>query len=93
MFKYIDIFAATNVKATHICSVKNINVFAIFQDRNFNVMLANELTLKSSLYFTQNWKKNKDIFLHVNPFTPKLLTLTLPSLKLDTSTVANGGSL
>ena len=25
--------------ATHIFSAKNINVFAIFQDRNFNVML------------------------------------------------------
>ena len=28
-------------KATHIFSAKNINVFAIFQDRNFNVTLAN----------------------------------------------------
>ena len=26
-------------KATHIFFCKNINVFAIFQDRNFNVML------------------------------------------------------
>ena len=26
---------------THIFSAKNINVFAIFQDRSFNVMLAN----------------------------------------------------
>ena len=30
-----------NAKATHIFSVKNISVFAIFQDRNFNPMLAN----------------------------------------------------
>ena len=28
-------------KATHIFSAKNMNVFAIFQDRNFNVTLAN----------------------------------------------------
>ena len=26
-----------NAKATHIFSVKNTNVFAIFQDRNFNI--------------------------------------------------------
>ena len=38
IFKYKDIFVA---KATHIFSAKNINVFAIFQDRNFNIMLAN----------------------------------------------------
>ena len=43
---YIDIFAAKNVssfcnaKAIHIFSAKNIAVFAIFQDRNFNVTLA-----------------------------------------------------
>ena len=30
-------------KATHIFSTKNINVFAIFQDRNFNIMLTNNL--------------------------------------------------
>ena len=29
-----------NAKATHIFPAKNINVLAIFQDRNFNVMLA-----------------------------------------------------
>ena len=29
-----------NAKATHIFFSKNINVFAIFQDRNFNVTLA-----------------------------------------------------
>ena len=34
-----------NAKATHIFSAKNINVFAIFQDRNFNVMLANNFVL------------------------------------------------
>ena len=28
-------------KATHIFSAKNINVFAIFQDRNFDITLAN----------------------------------------------------
>ena len=28
-------------KATHIFSAKDSNVFAIFQDRNFNVMLGN----------------------------------------------------
>ena len=30
-----------NGKTTHIFPAKNINVFAIFQDRNFNVKLAN----------------------------------------------------
>ena len=30
-----------NAKATHIFSAKNINIFAIFQDGNFNVTLAN----------------------------------------------------
>ena len=30
-----DIFAA-NAKATHIFSAKNINVFATFQERNFD---------------------------------------------------------
>ena len=30
-----------NAKATHIFSAKNIYVFAIFQDRNFNVTSAN----------------------------------------------------
>ena len=29
-----------NAKATHIFSAKNINVFAIFQERNYNVTLA-----------------------------------------------------
>ena len=28
-------------KPTHIFSAKNINIFAIFQYRNFNIMLAN----------------------------------------------------
>ena len=32
-----------NAKATHIFSAKNINVFAIFQDINSNVTLANNL--------------------------------------------------
>ena len=30
-----------NAKATHIFSVKNINVFARFHNRNFNFTLAN----------------------------------------------------
>ena len=30
-----------SAKATHIFSVNNINLFTIFQDRNFNVTLAN----------------------------------------------------
>ena len=30
-----------NAKATQIFSAKNINVFAIFQDRNFNITSAN----------------------------------------------------
>ena len=30
-----------NAKAIHILSAKNINVFAMFQDRNFKVTLAN----------------------------------------------------
>ena len=30
-----------NAKSTHIFSAKNINIIAIFQDRNFNIMLAN----------------------------------------------------
>ena len=34
-----------NAKATHIFSAKNINVFEIFQDRNFNVMLANNFVV------------------------------------------------
>ena len=44
-FKYIDIFAAKNVSsfcnanATHVFN-QNINVFAIFQDRNFNITIA-----------------------------------------------------
>ena len=32
-----------NAQATHILSAKIINVFAIFQDRNFNLTLANDL--------------------------------------------------
>ena len=39
VFSYFDIFAAKNV--THIFSAKHINVFDIFQNRNFNIMLAN----------------------------------------------------
>ena len=31
------------LQATHIFSAKHINVFAIFKDRNFNVMLASNL--------------------------------------------------
>ena len=31
----------SNARATHIFSAKNINVFAVFQDGNFNIMLAN----------------------------------------------------
>ena len=33
----------SNAKATHIFPAKNINVFAIFQDRSFNVTLANNI--------------------------------------------------
>ena len=42
-FIYIYVFAAKMwvAKATHIFFSKNINVFAIFQDRNFNVTFAN----------------------------------------------------
>ena len=32
-----------NAKATHNFSAKNMNVFAIFQDRNSNITLANNL--------------------------------------------------
>ena len=53
---YIDIFAAKNVssfciaKATHIFFSKMyINVFAIFHDRNFNVMLANNSVVLNNL--------------------------------------------
>ena len=35
------LYSFCNAKATHAFSVKNINVFAIFQDRNFNFTLAN----------------------------------------------------
>ena len=43
---YLAIFAAKNVSSFAMEKLliffqKNINVFAIFQDRNFNVMLAN----------------------------------------------------
>ena len=41
-----------NAKATHILSAKNINVFAIFQDRNFNVILANNCALVFHNLFT-----------------------------------------
>ena len=45
-FEYIDIFAAKTTKATHVFfAAKNINVFAIFQDSNFNVMIANSTSL------------------------------------------------
>ena len=30
-----------NAKAAHIFSAKNIDIFAIFQNRNFNITLAN----------------------------------------------------
>ena len=30
-----------NAKATHTFSAKNINVFAVFQDRNYNITIAN----------------------------------------------------
>ena len=40
IFKFIDIFCCKNMSYSH-CFSKNINVFAIFQDRNFNVTLAN----------------------------------------------------
>ena len=45
IFKFIEIFAAKfcNTKATHIFSAKTINVLAIFQDRSFNVTLANNV--------------------------------------------------
>ena len=33
-----------NAKATHILSAKIINIFAVFQDTNFNVMLANSIS-------------------------------------------------
>ena len=39
--KYIDIFAARIVKSYSHFFSKNIDVFAIFQDRNLNVALAN----------------------------------------------------
>ena len=35
-----------NAKATHIFLAKNINVFSIFQDRNFNINLAVNLVKK-----------------------------------------------
>ena len=47
IFKYIDIFAAkmwvafAMQKLLTFLQQKNINVFAIFQDRNFIIMLAN----------------------------------------------------
>ena len=36
--QFLDTLAGT-AKATHIFSGKNVNVFAIFQDRNFNQWL------------------------------------------------------
>ena len=41
-----------NVKATHIFSARNINVFAIYQDRNFNVTLANNFV---KFWTTGSW--------------------------------------
>ena len=38
-----------NAKAIHIFSAKNISVFAIFQDRNFNVTLANNFVWALSI--------------------------------------------
>ena len=47
VFSNTLIFCCKNLsrvcKVTYIFSVKNINVFAIFQDRNFNISLANNL--------------------------------------------------
>ena len=34
-----------NAKAINMCSAKNTNVFAIFQDRNFNIMFAKDFLL------------------------------------------------
>ena len=43
IFKYIDIFFffAAKMEVAYIFSAKNVNAFAIFHDRNFNVMSAN----------------------------------------------------
>ena len=40
--KNVSSFCICNAKATHIFFNKNINVFAIFQDRNFNVTFADK---------------------------------------------------
>ena len=41
MQKLLTFFA----NATHIFSAKNINLFAIFQDGNFNAILANNFVM------------------------------------------------
>ena len=43
-----NVSSICNAKATHIFS-KNINVFAIFQDRNINVTLANNFVINWAL--------------------------------------------
>ena len=51
--KYIDIFGWKNVSSTsHIFAAKNINVFAVFQDRNFNVTLANNFVKLNDVWTT-----------------------------------------
>ena len=41
IFLLQNVSSFCNAKATHIYAAKNIKVFAIFQDRNFNITLAN----------------------------------------------------
>ena len=40
-FGFKNVSSFCNAKASHIFLVKNVSVFVMFQDRNFNVTLAN----------------------------------------------------
>ena len=42
------------MQATHISSAKNINVFAIFQDRIFNVALTNNYVILTVYVFPED---------------------------------------
>ena len=64
-----------NAKATHFFSAKNIGVFAIFQDRNFNFTLANSLLsfeLGPDHYLISPWQHILLLFISSNEFTDNI---------------------
>ena len=67
-----------NTKATHIFQRKNINIFAIFQDRNFNFTLFNDL-LK---FWTTGTRSAESIFFTWNNVYNHSLRVALPNIQL-----------